>query len=750
MWSGLSMVVGRDVVRIGQLLSVVAVMVAVAGCGEPQGRGEITAQAVPDAVVKQREAQQRDARPEAVEAAATPQILFGDLHVHTSFSPDAFIMSVPLTGGSGLHPPADACDFARYCANLDFWSINDHAEGITPRRWAETKQAVRECNAVAGDPLQPDMVTFLGWEWSQVSTDPSAHYGHKNVLFLDTAEDSVPARAIASPRDKLVQAPMGRAAQWMMALMDWENRRFYWGIQQYYDEIADTARCPKGVDSRELPRDCLEVADDPRELFDKLDQWGYESIVIPHGNAWGMNTPATTSFDKQLNARQHDPERQILFEVFSGHGNSEEYRDWRATAVNAGGELSCPAPSDGYLPCCWRAGQIIRQRCDAAGIDPAECAARELTARQNFVAAGNSGHLTVPGQQVEDWLNCGNCPDCFLAPMDHRPAATAQYALAISDFESDQTKPLRYRFGLIGSSDNHRGQAGTGYKQQGRKFFTEAFGADNPRLAKRVTGERGEPLPYSVALDAAGVGLVNLRNMERQNSYWLTGGLVAVHSEGRDREAIWRGLKRKQVYATSGERQLLWFDLLRDGQVVPMGSEVRSADNPRFRVSAVGAFEQLPGCPDFAAQGLGEQRLEALCGGECYNPGQQRQLIERIEIVRIAPQTEPGEAVGDLIVDPWRSFDCAPDPAGCTVEFEDPDFVTGQREVVYYARAIQRAQDTINAANVRCEYDDQGQCINVDPCFGDYRTDSQDDCLAPAQHRAWSSPIFVAPSGENK
>ena len=83
----------------------------------------------------------REARQHALTGAdQESHILFGDLHVHTTFSPDAFIMSVPLMGGSGQHPPADACDFARYCAALDFWSINDHAELLTARQWAETRE----------------------------------------------------------------------------------------------------------------------------------------------------------------------------------------------------------------------------------------------------------------------------------------------------------------------------------------------------------------------------------------------------------------------------------------------------------------------------------------------------------------------------------------------------------------------------------------------------------------------------------
>ena len=329
--------------------------------------------------------------------------------------------------------------------------------------------------------------------------------------------------------------------------------------------------------------------------------------------------------------------------------------------------------------------------------------------------------------------------------MDHRPAASAQYALAITGFEPGQG-PLNFRFGFIGSSDNHRSQPGTGYKETARKFMTESFGADNPRLAKRV-GDQREPQAVSLPLDRDNsVGLQNSRNMERQNSFWLTGGLVATHSSGRDRHSIWNSLKRREVYATSGDRILLWFDLLQDQGKHPMGSEVSIVGNPRFRVSAIGAFRQQPGCPDYASRGLGAERVQSLCGGECYHPGDERLRMDRIEIVRIRPQLVAGEPVDQLIEDPWRTFNCDPDALQCTVEFEDEDFSDGQREVIYYARAIQETTAMINADNVRCEYDDAGVCVEVNPCYGDFRTPTDDDCLAPAQQRAWSSPIFVAPS----
>jgi hypothetical protein len=77
------------------------------------------------------------------------------------------------------------------------------------------------------------------------------------------------------------------------------------------------------------------------------------------------------------------------------------------------------------------------------------------------------------------------------------------------------------------------------------------------------------------------------------------------------------------------------------------------------------------------------------------------------------------------------------------VHFEDPEFATASRDAVYYVRAMQAPTPAVNAANLRCEYDDAGNCVKLNPCWGDYRIDDADDCLAPYEERAWSSPIFV-------
>ncbi|MCK6554532.1 DUF3604 domain-containing protein [Candidatus Binatia bacterium] len=721
---------------------------ALVGCeGRHEGPGEVTRATVPPAAVAARGNGDRAALARLAPGARPQQVLFGDLHVHTTFSVDAFMISLPMLQGEGSHPPADACDFARFCAALDFWSINDHAEGITPRHWEETKESIRQCNAVSGDPANPDTVAFLGWEWTQVGNTAAEHYGHKNVIFKDTAEDKVPARPISAISPRLVGALLQPPSLWQrlqFPLFDWSNRQRYYDLATFLTERREVPTCAEGVDARQLPASCHERAQTPQVLYEKLSQLGFDTLVIPHGTTWGFYTPPDASWDKQLTAAQHDPEKQTLIEVFSGHGNSEEYRDWRPVTFDAAGQATCPAPSRNYLPCCWQAGELIRGRC--GDVPAAECERRVAAARANYLAAGVSGFRTVPGATVADWKDCGQCRDCFNPAFSYRPASSAQYTLAISNFD-DPGDPRRFRFGFIASSDNHKARPGTGFKEFARRRMTEATGARSAAWRRRVLGPEASSSPESVPFDPAVSTLPGfaMLDTERQASFFLTGGLVAVHADGRDRDAVWNALKRREVYGTSGDRLLLWFDLLNGPSgVQPMGSEARLTEPPRFRVRAVGAFKQRPGCPDYVRNALSAERMEHLCRGECYNPSDERKSIARIEVVRIRPQVRPGESVGNLIEDPWRTIQCAADPAGCEVEFTDPDFVAGGRPATYYVRAVQEPSPAVNAANLRCKYDSQGNCVVASPCYGDYRTPFDDDCLAENEERAWSSPIYLA------
>ena len=711
--------------------------------GQHEKVGQVHERPVSKAVIIDRTMQMQELRPGGRPPASQNQILFGDLHVHTTLSWDAFIMSLPILQGGGSHPPADACDFARFCSGLDFWGISDHAESLSSQHWRETQASIRQCNAV-GDQTNPDTVAFLGFEWSQSTVqvnDPSRHYGHKNVFFRDENSPQIPARPLAARR----WDPAGwiLPANLALPIVDFGGRQRYYDLRRYVKERTEPETCPEGVASPAIVQDdCVEVAPTPEVLYRKLDEWQAESLIIPHGNAWGATTPLGATFVSQLNPRHHDPLRQRLIEVFSGHGNIESYRPWRRVERGPDGQPVCPPESENYTPGCRRAGQIIYQRCVKEGEPEALCRARQLQAQQGFLAAGsNSGFTVVSGGSADEWGLSGQCEDCFMPAFNYVPLSSAQYALALSYFGEQGEPPLRYRFGMIGSSDNHTGYPGTGYKEFNRRMMTETRTPRSQLLRDLSVAYRGPVSSKPREITKVG----NAFERARMGSFLYTGGLVAVHSPTRNRDGIWDALQSRQVYATSGERILLWFDLLNpsgadSAQSLPMGSEVQMNDNPIFRVQAVGSLMQLPGCPRHVVNNLEAERIASLCHGECYHPSDERHLITRVEVVRIRPQMTPGEDVNALIEDPWLVLPCDDQGEGCELIFEDPDHRQDGRDALYYVRAIQAPTLAINGKMNFClERDQDGRCLRHRWC----ENSPDNDCLRPDEERAWSSPIFV-------
>ena len=336
--------------------------------------------------------------------------------------------------------------------------------------------------------------------------------------------------------------------------------------------------------------------------------------------------------------------------------------------------------------------------------------------------------MVFPEAKPEEWLNCDQCTDCFKPAFNYRPKQSAQYALAISNFEESVNSPQRYKFGFIASTDDHTARPGTGYKQYERRKMTFATGvkskmweyqynAEDPNFPEIPKITPGESQPDS----------------ERVSSFVYPGGILAIHSKGRGADAIWSALKNKNVYGTSGPRILLWFDLANSSLgKVPMGSEITMSQNPKFIVRAAGSFKQNAGCSAESIDSLSPERLNYLCAGECYNPSNKRYGIEKIEVIKITPQIYAGESISPLIQDPWMTIPCT-NYGECIIEFEDQNY---SRDSVYYVRAIQESTPAINGSKLS-ERDE------FKLCKGSFRTDLSDDCLGMANERAWSSPIYV-------
>jgi hypothetical protein len=486
------------------VIAAIALLAPIAsGCGgsDPPA-GEITGPGrSPESTAAKATAQrgvQRALAAKSYASAQTPKtILFGDLHVHTTYSIDAFLYSLPIFGGEGAHPPADACDFARYCADLDFFSLNDHAEGLTPERWQRSVDSLRACDARAGGSASPDLVAFLGWEWTQTGTTPETHFGHKNVIVPGLGPDEIPARPISALADDVMDRArylwLTRIAEAAATLGADPYADFLWWIRR----LADVPFCERDVDTRELPSDCHENAPTPERLFEKLTEWGGESLVIPHGLTWGIHAPPGAGLDAMLEPGRYDPQRERLLEVFSGHGSGEDYAASAAAADADAVAGLCTPPSDDFLPCCWQAGEIVRARC--GDLPEEECEARVVEARRLALEAGRRPHWVLPDATPADWLDCDQTRGAFKPTLATRPRMSAQYGLALGRFDeaSPGPPPERLRYGLIASSDNHTARAGSGYKQVRRKGMSDARGLASPRteawLAPLVAGSSDDP-----------------------------------------------------------------------------------------------------------------------------------------------------------------------------------------------------------------------------------------------------------------
>ena len=198
-------------------------------------------------------------------------------------------------------------------------------------------------------------------------------------------------------------------------------------------------------------------------------------------------------------------------------------------------------------------------------------------------------------------------------------------------------------------------------------------------------------------------------------------------------------METKEVYATSGSRILLWFDAEHNQDSYHMGSEIKANESPVFTVRAAGSFKQKPGCPEYSTNALSQERLEAICNSECYNPSDERKIITRIEVVKILPQQYPDEPVENLILDAWKTFNC--NSTECEISFTDEEYGLGKRDAIYYVRAIEEPSLAYSADPLQCEYDENGTCIKSNICREGLGKEG--DCLAMNEERAWSSPIFV-------
>ena len=298
-----------------------------------------------------------------------------------------------------------------------------------------------------------------------------------------------------------------------------------------------------------------------------------------------------------------------------------------------------------------------------------------------------------------------------------------------------------FRMGFVGASDTHNGAPS--FDESDYFGSMSIDGTPESRGAVPLSGER---LDYIAGLPAATVDLAGLSD-EDQGTYLAmriaqfgASGLAAVWAEENTRDAVFAAFRRKETYGTSGNRIRVRFfggfgleelDLEADDLVarayaggVPMGGDLLATDAsaPSFLVWA-----------QRDAHGAPLQRMQVVKAW--YDGSYHRQTNEKVYDVAcsdgltVDPATHRCPDNGATV----NLDDCSvPADVGATelkALWKDPDFDPADGDAVYYVRVLE---------NPTCRWSTwEALQAGVAPREG---------LPVTIQERAWSSPIwYVAP-----
>jgi len=611
---------------------------------------------------------------------------FGDLHVHTALSSDAWSYDVEVRprdayafafGSPVGLPPRDAAGNptrqAQIDRPLDFAAITDHAEFLGEQALcsdpssevydAESCAAQRASTAPIDSPLAFKIMN----PWATRDADVCGQDGERCI------------EAQRAPWQEIIDA----AEEWNDTSAECLRTTF---IAYEYSSHRLGSNLHRNVifRNRVVPRRPVSYMDVRREweLWALLretcldSRTGCDVLAIPHnsnisnGRMFAVDYPGTSGVEEEAERAALRARLEPLVEVMQHKGDSE-CRPGVAGVLGRVDEL-----------CAWEKFEdmAFSRRGDR---DPGEC-------------------WEVP---FADWIpHLG--PDCVSAK------SYVRYALAIGLAEEARLGVNPFKIGLLASTDTHNGLAG-GVRERGWPgHLGNADGVQETRLS-------AEP----------GV-MGNVANGP--------GGLVGVWAEENSRDAIFDALLRREVFGTSGPRiQPRFFagwdypaDLCRDADWlaradrggVPMGHDLpprQGQASPSFVVHAL----RDPGTLD--SPGAYLQRIQVI---KAWVDDEGRIHEQVVDVAggangaRVDPQTcEPEGAGAERLCGVWR----------------DPDFDPSRR-AVYYARVVE---------NPSCRYS-AWECSQLRGTPEAERPpDCADPFMSPIQQeRAWTSPVWYTPS----
>ena len=606
--------------------------------------------------------------------ASTRQPFFGDLHVHTRYSADAYI-----SGTRGT--PRDAYAFARGARvvtpdeteaqtrevqidrPLDFAAVTDHSEFIGEvTLCTDPDSGVYDadiCQQLRG--TNDTFEVTVNWLFPAGIPDPPPSLPFCAEFDVDC--DAAAISAWADIQAAAEEAYDRSAACSFTSFVGYEHTASLLGRHMHRNVIFRNERVPISPSSQ------LETARDgnPQGVWKAIEErcldagTGCDAVIIPHNSNLSDGQQFIDPLDA-ADARRRS-EREPLAEVFQLKGSSECRFD----------------------------------RVAGRGVDTEDelCAFEQLT-------------------------NAHQIPGIPPPPIDEYPRRNlVRNALKDGLVYEEQLGANPFKFGLIGSTDNHNAIAGA---------VIEGI----------ASGQASDGATPTFPLWEG-----------RSNN---PGGLAVVWAEENSRDAIFTALRRRETYATSGTRPIVRFfagaftdvscdrsDLVERAyeQGAPMGGTIGPLEgaSPRFVVHALAdaGVPERPGTP-----------------------------LQRIQIVKgwLGADGRPHEKVVDVAGSRGEAGvapDCTPLEEGarelCAV-WSDPDFDPTHRSF-YYARILELPtcrwntilcrQAGVDPLSATCASQAEAAGEEFGDCCPDPAGESFYDPLI--QERAWTSPIWYRPEG---
>jgi len=562
---------------------------------------------------------------------------FGDLHVHTAYSFDAYAFGTIATpqaayryarGEALLHPAGYAVQLQR---PLDFYAITDHAIFLgLVKEAADTSSAFSKLDVAQSlhDINAPDNMgdlSILGRGKAFASFIPAMIAGIADGTIDTTLIESVTKSAWLDTIDAAEQYNMpGKFTTF--AAYEYTSSTVGRGNLHRNVIFKGADRLPAVPFSRLNSRN-------PEGLWqwmDELRAQGIESLAIPH-NSNGSN------------------------------GQMFKLTDWADNPID-----------DDYAKQRMRNEPLV-----------------EITQ----VKGTSDTHPLL--SKNDEWANFEIMPYRVATTLPSAPPGSYvrdAYLRGMKIAEDGVVNP--YKFGLVGASDTHNGATSLDEST----FFSKAGLLDGTAErrgsipASFLTGTLMKWFAPDMVNNIEGVDYIQSSSFET----WSASGLTGVWAEDNTREAIYAAFRRKETFATSGPRIRLRFfagydfdqELLANSDLVSqayqrgvtMGQDLTAQGDaaPQFLVWAVA---------DSAAQPL--QRLQVIKGT----------ITDGLHTERVFDVACSGGIAVDPVSHRCPDNGAKVDLADCSTIagtgsaelkalWQDPDFTPGQ-EAFYYVRVLE-------------------------------------------------------------